>query len=249
MGTTLANIGPQAGQAAGGFVQGTQLRTQEDQTRQGMALRAAEEGRSKEQHRLNIQQLGLQIQGMQQAQEQASQMFPHELQSAEQRNIPGATISPDYLGGLTNVSGAQIPAGVTAQQGETIAEMQAGKDRARLSSGIAGEKLGLEREKLVAGMASKSIAVAKQQYDAAAKAYKQAEDIASNLMGNADAIREARAAKPALKAEMIRKKRALEKAAREGATLGVEFVTENEMSNTVQPEASSSAFGSWNEED
>jgi hypothetical protein len=108
MGTTLANVGPQAGMAAQGFMQGREARTREDMSRQSIALRAAEEGRAKEQHRFSIQQLGLQIQGMQQAQDQAAQMFPPQLAQAQRGTSP---VSPDVRGGLNQIPGVKIPEG------------------------------------------------------------------------------------------------------------------------------------------
>jgi len=65
-----------------------------------MALRAAEEGRSKESHRLNIQQLGLAIQGMQQAQEHASKLFPGQMESQQQGLYGGRPTTPGAERGL-----------------------------------------------------------------------------------------------------------------------------------------------------
>lgn len=108
MGTTISNLGPQVGQAAGGYVQGREARTREDTSRQSIALAAAQEGRQKEQHRLNIQQLGLQIQGMMQAQDQAEKMFGPQLAQAERGAAP---VGPDVLGGLNQIPGVNVPEG------------------------------------------------------------------------------------------------------------------------------------------
>lgn len=108
MGTTLSHLGPQLGQAAGGFVQGRQLRTQEDETRQGMALRAAEEGRAKESHRLNIQQLGLAIQGLQQAQEFAAKRNPQILEQGEHAAYGGRQMTPGAESGLEATTNGKL---------------------------------------------------------------------------------------------------------------------------------------------
>jgi len=98
MGTTLASAGPLVGGAAQGFVQGRQAGTEEATRRQQLALNAAQEGRTKEQHRLNIQQLQLAIQGMQQQQEQAAQLFPGQLEGQQfgLRGHPGAEATVPY---------------------------------------------------------------------------------------------------------------------------------------------------------
>lgn len=163
MGTTLAYAGPQAGQAAQGFIQGRQLRTEEDQIRQGMALRAAEEGRSKESHRLNIQQLGLAINGMMQAQEQASKVNPLIQQGLENNLRPGEQVSPDYakvlgfdpatMGDVTTQE-AEFGAGMGIRR-EAASRPRAGgsdpraddlRDRARLAEQILQRAIQAERE-------------------------------------------------------------------------------------------------------
>ena len=98
MGQTLANLGPQLGQAGQGFIQGRQMATQEDQSRQMMALRAAQEGRAKEEHRLSIQQLGLQIQDQMRMQQLNAKLDPMRVQQEEYRtrDSGGRQIEPDY---------------------------------------------------------------------------------------------------------------------------------------------------------
>ena len=98
MGQTIANLGPQMGQAGQGFIQGRQMATQEDQSRQMMALRAAQEGRAKEEHRLSIQQLGLQIQDQMRMQQLNAKLDPMKVQQEQYqtRDSGGRQIEPDY---------------------------------------------------------------------------------------------------------------------------------------------------------
>ena len=103
MGQTLANLGPQMGQAGAGFVQGRQMATQEDQSRQMMALRAAQEGRAKEEHRLSIQQLGLQIQDQQRQAALNQKLDPMRVEQGDQALQGGRDATPgyeDFIGGI-----------------------------------------------------------------------------------------------------------------------------------------------------
>ena len=127
MGSTLASAGPIAGAAAGGFVQGRQLATEEDRARQQMALQAAEEGRAKETHRLSIQQLGLMISGMQQSQEQASKMFPMQEQMA-QFNVRDAGGRPAESEYVKNLPGVPADFGGSRSEAENISNMKLRRD-------------------------------------------------------------------------------------------------------------------------
>lgn len=103
MGQTLANLGPQMGQAGQGFIQGRQMATQEDQSRQSMALRAAQEGRQKEEHRLSIQQLGLQIQDQQRQAALNAKLDPMRVEQGDQALQGGRDATPgyeDFIGGI-----------------------------------------------------------------------------------------------------------------------------------------------------
>lgn len=103
MGSLASQLAPLAGSAAGGYVQGRQMRTQEDQTRQEMALRAAQEGRSKEEHRLSIQQLGLQIQDQQRQAALNQKLDPMRVEQGGQALQGGRDATPgyeDFIGGI-----------------------------------------------------------------------------------------------------------------------------------------------------
>lgn len=136
MGSTLAAAGPMVGGAAQGFVQGRQLGTQEAQSRQEMALRAAQEGRAKEEHRLSIQQLGLAIQGELQRQKQQEQMFPKQMENMDYtlRGAKGRTVDPQYAEGLQLPPGLE---GLTAGEAENIA---AERERARRAAIISSQQ-------------------------------------------------------------------------------------------------------------
>ena len=140
MGSTLGNIGPIGGSVAQGIMQGRQAATVEDQSRQEMALRAAAEGRQKEEHRLSIQQSGLAIRGQMQQQAFAEKYNPLQLQGQEyaNRNAEGRPADSPYMQGLTEATGTNIPQGVSAGEAGTIASLGAGIKRAGMVAATSG---------------------------------------------------------------------------------------------------------------
>ena len=91
----LPNLIPLAGAGAEGYLRGQGLRTQEDQNRQGIALKAAEEGRQKESHKINMQQALLAIQRMQQQMDMQAEQHPMDM-----RAHLGRQVSPDFYNAL-----------------------------------------------------------------------------------------------------------------------------------------------------
>lgn len=148
MGATLGRSAPMVGGVAQGIVQGRQLGTQEAQTRQGMALAAAEEGRQKEAHRLQIQQMGLAINGMIQQQEFDQKANPMRLENFgfDNRAAKGRDATDEYSQAL----GFPDFQGTTGEV-ENLADNQARKRAQDIAASRAGSDDDAFQRELIRG--------------------------------------------------------------------------------------------------